>query len=128
MFWIRKNSILLAACMSVMIGCAHRQDSPPVVNTDPIQPDEAMQRRDWAQATAIYPNGAVAAGPTEFNYEPKRGMAEWKYNYADSGTFFGSTPSFVSTSSMRSGGILDGSMLALSSTWSIIPFSCSAMA
>jgi hypothetical protein len=58
------------------------------VNVDPVPPDEAMVKRDWPQVTAEYPNGAVAAGPTNFNYEPKRNMPEWKYALADSGTFF----------------------------------------
>jgi hypothetical protein len=88
MYSIRKHLILLAACLSVMVGCSYRHNSPPVVNVDPVPPDEAMVKRDWPQVTATYPNGAVAAGPTNFNYEPKRNMPEWKYAFADSGTFF----------------------------------------
>src|SRR5436309_2557657 len=78
---------MIVASLCALAGCAHRQNSAPVAVADPITPDEAMQRRDWPQATAGYPNGAVAAGPTEFNYEPKRGMPEWQYSLADSSTF-----------------------------------------
>ena len=88
MFSIRKHSILAVACMSVMVGCTYRHNSPPVVNVDPAPSDEAMLKRDWPQVTAEYPNGAVAAGPTNFNYEPKRNQPEWKYALADSGSFF----------------------------------------
>src|SRR5690242_13930633 len=70
MFSTRKNALLLAAVISLG-GCTYRHNSPPVTNVEPVQPDEAMQRRDWAQSSAVYPNGAVAAGPTDFNYEPK---------------------------------------------------------
>ena len=57
---------------------------------EPIAQDEAMQNRQWTQVTAVYPNGAVAAGPTDFTREPKRNMVpEWRYWYADSFTFFG---------------------------------------
>ena len=94
----RRSSIFLASgswlpatvCLATFFvaGCAHRENSPPEVNVEPVMPDEAMQHRDWPQATAIYANGAVAAGPTEFNYEPKRGMPECRYYYADYGTFF----------------------------------------
>src|SRR2546430_2280485 len=88
MFLIRKKWILVTACIALISGCAHRENSPPVVNVDPIAPDEAMLKRDWPQVAAMYPNGSVAAGPAEFNYEPKRNMPEWKYYCADSGTFF----------------------------------------
>src|SRR3954462_2330517 len=88
MFSIRKHSILLAASLSVIVGCTYRHNSPPVVNVDPVPPDEAMVKRDWPQSTAEYPNGAVAAGPTNFNYEPRRDQANWKYALSDSGTFF----------------------------------------
>src|SRR3954453_1275598 len=87
MFSIRKKTLLLIACAG-LFGCSYRQNSAPVVNVDPIPPDEAMQRRDWPQAVVSYPNGAVAAGPTQFNYEPKRNQPEWTYALADSGTFF----------------------------------------
>src|SRR3954453_20125783 len=87
MFSIRKKTLLLIACAG-LFGCSYRQNSAPVVNVDPIPPDEAMQRRDWPQAVASDPKGAVAAGPTQFNYEPKRNQPEWTYALADSGTFF----------------------------------------
>src|SRR3954451_7008461 len=69
-FRLAPGSWLLASLL--LTGCAYRQNSRPVVNVDPIPPDEAMQKRDWPQVTSVYPNGAVAAGPTNFNYEPRR--------------------------------------------------------
>jgi hypothetical protein len=84
---IRKKCVLLAACMATMVGCTYRHNSPPVENVAPIPADEAMQHRDWPQVAAVYPKGAVVAGPTNFNYEPKRGMPEWNYYYADTSTF-----------------------------------------
>jgi len=49
--------------------------------------DGAMALRDWSQSTALYPNGAAVAGPTDFNYEPKPDQKEWAYYYADTGTW-----------------------------------------
>jgi hypothetical protein len=84
-----KKIILLAISALTFCGCASRHESKPVAGVDPIAPDEAMQKRDWPQVVAAYPNGSVAAGPTEFRKEPKRGMTpEWKYAFADTATFF----------------------------------------
>jgi hypothetical protein len=71
-----------------LTGCSYRHNSPPEVLEEPVPADEAMVKRDWAQSSAYYPNGAVAAGPTQFNYEPKRNQTpEYKYYYGDSATF-----------------------------------------
>lgn len=85
-----RKIILLAIGAITLCGCAsaNRHESAPVAVVDPVAPDEAMLKRDWSPAIAAYPNGSVAAGPTEFRYEPKRGMPEWRYAFADSGTFF----------------------------------------
>src|SRR3954453_22163507 len=87
MFSGHKKALLVIACAGI-VGCTYRHNSPPMETVAPVAPDEAMVRRDWAQSTAAYPNGAVAAGPTQFNYEPKRNQPEWTYTFADSGTFF----------------------------------------
>jgi hypothetical protein len=74
--------------LAPLSGCSYRHNSPPVVLEEPVPADDAMQKRDWAQSTAFYPNGAVAAGPTQFNYEPTRNQTpEYKYYYGDSATF-----------------------------------------
>jgi hypothetical protein len=90
MFWIRKAGLAVLVAAALSVGCTHRENTPPMATVAPAVQDEAMQRRMWDQSTAMYPSGAVAAGPTEFNYEPKRYMVpEWRYWYADSFTFFG---------------------------------------
>src|SRR5262249_29537720 len=73
--------------LAPLAGCSARHNSPPEVLEEPVPADEAMIKRDWAQSAALYPNGAVAAGPTQFNYEPTRNMPEYKYYVADTSTF-----------------------------------------
>src|SRR5947207_2388741 len=78
----------LATVGALTGGCAKRQPERVEVNTTPLVIDEAMQRRDWDRSIAYYPNGAVIAGPTLFNYEPKRNQVGYSYFASDSLTFF----------------------------------------
>src|SRR5581483_1878004 len=84
---LASGSWLLASLAAT--GCVHRRDAHPFPTVEAVQPDEAMQRRDWAQSTATYPNGAVAAGPTEFQYETDTRLPVMQYNLAESATFLG---------------------------------------
>jgi hypothetical protein len=79
---------LLVSAAVVAVGCAVRTPPKPDQLTDnTIKPDQAMQRRDWDQSSAMYPNGQVVAGPTEFPFEPKHNQSSYSYYGADSATF-----------------------------------------
>src|SRR5437016_3607583 len=80
---------LLALCALLAgAGCAARTPPKPDQLTDAtLKPDPAMERRDWDTSAAYYPNGAVVAGLTEFNFEPKHNQAGYVYYGADSFTF-----------------------------------------
>jgi hypothetical protein len=83
-----KSLILLASLVALGGGCAYRRNSPPEALVPAVPLDDAMQHRNWEQATAVYPNGSVVSGYNEFRYEPRRDMEDWRYAYADTGSFF----------------------------------------
>src|SRR5689334_9200589 len=80
--------LTLSSSLASLGGCAARTPPKPDQLTDSsLRADPAMQRRDWDESRAVYPNGATLAGPTEFAFEPKRNQAGWAYYGADSATF-----------------------------------------
>lgn len=83
-----------AASIAVLAstGCQRANvSSPEPLSAEPVVIDEAMALRQWAPVNASYPNGSTVTGPTGFAYEPRRGMEDWRYYYADPLVFLGNT-------------------------------------
>lgn len=79
----------LSACsLAIFTGCARKNyAAKDELNPTPILEDDAMRQRQWTQSNALYPSGVVPAGPTLFEYEPRRQMNQYRYYYADIGVF-----------------------------------------
>ncbi len=87
MFSTRSTAAVISLGLLVG-GCVKsNQVHPAPLNRTPVPVDGAMMIRDWPQSTALYPNGAAVAGPTDFTYEPKADQSDWSYYYADTGTW-----------------------------------------
>ena len=82
--------ISLAACTFGAIGCQPvQQRTTEPMNDTPLAIDEAMQKRDFPKTEAMYPNGAVLAGPTWQTFESKPDMPYRANTLADSGIAVG---------------------------------------
>jgi hypothetical protein len=81
---------LAIASTVAVVGCQRMYVSTPEPLAEEMTTvDEAMQLRQWAQTAATYPDGATVAGPTNFKYEARSKMSEWRYYYADPLVFTG---------------------------------------
>lgn len=84
-----KRTILCAASLTFLSGCSERAfHSTADQELIPPVPDQATQLRHFDQTVALYASGNVEAGSTGFAYEPTPGQKEWKYLFADPGTYF----------------------------------------
>lgn len=82
--------ISLAACTFGAIGCQPvQQRTTEPMNDAPLAIDEAMQKRDFPKTEAMYPNGAVKAGPTWQTFEAKPDMPYQANTLADTGVAVG---------------------------------------
>jgi hypothetical protein len=71
-------SVSLVACTLGVIGCQSPQQRTTEPMSDaPLVIDEATQKRDFPKTEAVYPNGAVVAGPT---WETWQAKPEMPYN------------------------------------------------
>jgi hypothetical protein len=77
-------ALALSSGVIACTGCTARQPPKPDQLTDStIKLDPAMRTRDWDRSFAMYPNGAVVAGPTEFPFEPTRNEVGYLYYGSD---------------------------------------------
>lgn len=85
-------SVIALAAAFLVAGCqrAYVSTAQPL-STEPVVVDQAMSLRQWSEVSASYPNGSTVAGPTGYRWEPRRGMDEWRYYYADPLVFLGNT-------------------------------------
>ena len=75
---------LISSSLCTLGGCwAREQNSPPEPVVDNIQPDPAMDLRQWSQTSAFYTNTTVVSGPTGYFWRPKAGLPGWEVDAID---------------------------------------------
>jgi hypothetical protein len=72
----------------VSAGCTYQSSYTTADQDRSVTPATgATGLRNFDQTVATFSDGGTVAGSTTFAYEPTRFQDEWKYLYADTGTF-----------------------------------------
>ncbi len=78
--WSAVGVAVLLLPLCGLSGCWTRgeQNAAPEPVVDNIQPDSAMDLRQWSQTSAYYTNTTVVTGPTGYFWVPKPGLPRWE--------------------------------------------------
>ncbi len=83
------RTILCLAGLALLSGCVNSSTtSTGQINMEPLTIDPAMQQRQWEPQTATYANGDTVTWSTGFAYDADPEQEDWKYYFADTGTYF----------------------------------------
>lgn len=91
---MRQCRMMLTAAVAaaMFVGCQRQVNVPRgEMATSPIEPDEAMQIRDWSASAAYYQNPRFIAGPTGHLFETPYEPTQWYYAASDTALFLGQT-------------------------------------